>query len=121
MNTDCYPDAEELKRIRAWPLDEAGNFDPLMAYIRERWMYAEHGYWTQRGPIYRLATGGWSGNEDLIRAMRGNTLFWRFCHLASISSGLYLFCTDPASATRSDLLRTLQTVTRLSHSSPWPE
>jgi hypothetical protein len=114
MNTGGYPDEQELERIRTWPLNEASEFDSLMAYIREQWVYAETGYWVQRRSVYRLATGGWSGNEEIIRAMRGNGVFWGGCFLASISGGLHLFCTNPSSGLAQDLLQALQTATR------WP-
>jgi hypothetical protein len=39
----------------------------------------------------RLATLGWSGNEELIDAMRRNTLLWMTSWRLSASGGLHIF------------------------------
>ena len=72
-----YPSEEELLRIRTWPAAEGHE---LMDYVRERWGYADAGYWarseTPESVTYRLSTAGWSGNEDLVVALQENLLFW---------------------------------------------
>jgi hypothetical protein len=111
MDIDGYPDDEELDCIRVWPPGQTGDFASLLEYVHERWAYARNGYWSRQGSLYRLATGGWSGNEDLIRAMRENRFFWGACRVASISGGLYLFSANTGIAgarPESDLLRALR-------------
>lgn len=76
-----YPTKEELLEIRKW-----GNIkDPatLFEFIHSIWWMPDWG-WKQtkyRGKtkIY-CSTGGWSGNEDIISALRNSiaySLYWQ--------------------------------------------
>jgi len=84
-----YPTEVALETIRTWPgRDIAG----LMAYIYDIWTYAGYGrYWVQTGPVYAIATGGWSGNEEIIAAMQDNKLFWMLYWTQSRRGGKYIF------------------------------
>lgn len=92
-----YPHEADLKRIEEWPFEE--GFASLMAFVRERWQYAEHGYWDEGPSVcsacpctsYRISTAGWSGNEDLIDSMQHNYLFWAQCWESSERGGHYEF------------------------------
>lgn len=103
LGDDGYPSEAELDRVRKWKIAVAGDATALLAYVRERWQYADMGYWAvarrrrrewKNGPLYRayrISTGGWSGNEDLIGAMNDNAMFWlRFWH-SSRRGGHYEF------------------------------
>jgi NTP pyrophosphatase (non-canonical NTP hydrolase) len=96
MDSDGYPDEAELTRISEWR-DDRFDWSGLMAFIRPLWRYAEDGYWKQQGSLYRLVTGGWSGNESIIVALRANSLFWGTTFLAEVVGGLYWFEAEPAS------------------------
>lgn len=85
---DEYPTEEQLKQIETWPTED---FHGLMAFIKPLWKYAEIGYWTQEGESYSLSTGGWSGNDELITALRANYLFWAFYWYQSTRGGQYIF------------------------------
>ena len=89
MSDEEYPDEAELTRIREWPhTDAAGWF----AYIKGLWRYAESGYWTESRPgLYEISTGGWSGNEEIIAAMRANTILWSLTWISSRRGGHYEF------------------------------
>jgi len=89
MDKNCYPEEHELKKIRDWPT-KAG-YKELLEYINERWKYAEDGYWVRDGDKYNISTGGWSGNESLIGAMRENKMFWVLCWWKSKRGGHYEF------------------------------
>lgn len=41
--------------------------------------------------IYRLSTGGWSDNEDMIQALQGNHLFWTLYWETSRRGGHHTF------------------------------
>lgn len=92
MDPDGYPDDEELSHIRHWPL---GEWQVLLEFVRDRWRYADMGYWREkvRGDrrIYEVSTGGWSGNEDLIKALLDHEVFWPLCWVQSRRGGHYLF------------------------------
>lgn len=86
MATDPYPTEDELKRVREWP----GSFVTLLEFVRSLWWNPEWG-WEQRGTKYYISTGGWSGNEDLIDALRDHKWFWMFCWVSSRRGGHYRF------------------------------
>jgi len=88
MDDDGYPTDATLDVIRNWPPDDpVGLFD----YVQPIWRYSDCGYWKQRGDIYRISTGGWSGNEDIISAMQGNYVFWGLNWMNSCRGGHYTF------------------------------
>lgn len=39
----------------------------------------------------RFATGGWSGNEDVITLMRHNSPYWNLTWRLSVAGGLFIF------------------------------
>jgi len=89
-----YPDDKELEEIKNWPLEDPHG---LMAYVKERWEYADTGCWRDWKSrkndkhVYRLATGGWSGNESIIGALRENYFFWGRNWELSARGGLHIF------------------------------
>ena len=88
-----YPTVAELRKIHAWRFQQLDSFVKFMAYVQsvgQYWPSQSFG-WTQRGRWYRIATGGWSGNEDLIEAMQKNWTFWSVCWQSSRRGGGYVF------------------------------
>jgi hypothetical protein len=99
MDPDGYPDDAELTAVREWPWQD---FAGLMGYLRERWQYADMGYWHETDwrlaefgggekKEYHLHTAGWSGNESLIDALQQNQLMWAFHWVSSRRGGHYVF------------------------------
>jgi hypothetical protein len=90
---DGYPSEAELERVREWPIITPLDMAGLLAYVGARWRDAARGGWRVAGdpPVYRLATGGWSGNEELIGALQENRLFWVTCWWSSHRGGAYEF------------------------------
>lgn len=97
MTPEGYPDDAELDAIANWP--HGRGFHGLMAEVR-RLNWEKYGSWrecdvTDEGVEYfreyRLATGGWSGNESLIGALQENFVFWSLCWQMSERGGLYVF------------------------------
>jgi len=86
---DGYPTEEFLDSIRNWSWKN--SFVDLMAHIKPYWKYSDFGYWTQDGDTYSISTGGWSGNEDIIRALKENGIFWSICWYSSRRGGHYEF------------------------------
>jgi hypothetical protein len=88
MDDDGYPEEHELKAIREWPRTDLPG---LLDYVRERWAYADCGYFEQDGRAYNISTAGWSGNEDIIGALQENRSFWVLCWQSSKRGGHYQF------------------------------
>lgn len=88
LDADGYPTDETLKRITEWPYSD---FVGLMKFVREAWAYADAGYWDQTDTGYSISTAGWSGNEDIIGALRANKMFWLCCWEESRRGGHYKF------------------------------
>jgi len=103
FDADGYPTEETLKVIREWPFREEPDFRGLLAYVRKAWKYADgdgwHG-WDEEDATdhldkpcrrYSISTGGWSGNEDLIAALRKHPIFWILCWQRSERGGHFVF------------------------------
>ena len=86
LDRDGYPTEEALNTIKTWNRGDRQLFE----YIQDLWWPGEWGF-TVDGDEYRLATGGWSGNEDIIGAMQDNFMFWMRCWMESHRGGLYVF------------------------------
>lgn len=94
-----YPSDEVLEAIRNYKFDRINEADEFFNFIRNNWWIPEFGFTrsvTKKGFVrYRLATGGWSGNESIIYAMKDNWLFWAFWWKSSSRGGLHIFQEQP--------------------------
>ena len=95
---DRYPTEEELKRIAGW--DFKAGFEDLIDFIEDIWWNPDWGFRVYEGreSLFRnrviklqLHTGGWSGNEDIIRALAENQMFWSWCFWKEYVGGHYWF------------------------------
>lgn len=90
MSEDGYPDDEELDAVKAWP---SGDVAALMAEVRRLWHWPNYATVRRDGDkvLHEFCTGGWSGNESLIEALKANTMVWlRYWHLSE-RGGRYVF------------------------------
>jgi hypothetical protein len=96
MDDEGYPDEDDLKRVRNWPLND---MDGVFPFLRERWKYADAGYWSEGfdpqdedQPVYFISTAGWSGNESLIEALQENAngIFWAVRFVQHRRGGHYI-------------------------------
>lgn len=90
-----YPTEEELKMIEEWDYKDC---DGLAQFVVNLWEYDSVKYeeWEndEFGDPYRmlwLATGGWSGNEDIIGALHRNRMFNMLCWQSSHRGGLHIY------------------------------
>jgi len=79
-----YPTDETLAAIRLWDVTTAVDAIACMDFVGRAWKWPDWGWEKEtgwRGPDswrsrtetrYRISTGGWSGNEDLISALEDN-------------------------------------------------
>lgn len=86
-----YPTDETEREITEWTYEQ--GYHSLMAYVCRAWKYPTA--FSIEGDEYRLSTGGWSGNEQLIGALERNRVFWALCWKSSNRGGHHVF-TVPA-------------------------
>jgi hypothetical protein len=87
MSDRDYPTEEELQRIREWP---STDLEGLMAFVRSIWWAADALWKAEAGKVF-ISTGGWSGNEELIGAMRENVAVSALCWQSSHRGGYFEF------------------------------
>lgn len=86
FDANGYPSRRTLLAIEQWPSDEIDN---LFRFLRSAWKWRE--FCRRYRRYYSFSTGGWSGNEDLIRALQQNTVAWGLCWVSSERGGHYRF------------------------------
>ena len=102
-----YPTEKELRMIHRWKFDHPQSFVEFMDFVQSVghwWNLPDPFGWTKRGRIYRIATGGWSGNESIIYAMQANFIFWSVCWVSSRRGGGFVFrLPDPKTFFRTEV------------------
>lgn len=97
LDEDGYPTDEALDRIRNWGTEDLGS---LIDLIWDVWNNFNCGFLLrdkvedEDGRSYRelsLATGGWSGNESIVAALRANTMFHLLYWQSSHRGGLHIY------------------------------
>ena len=86
FDKDGYPTEETLRAIREW---SSKDMRGLMQFVCDAWRYDD--YVTLDGGSLELHTGGWSGNESIVHALQGNSMFWMMCWEKSERGGHYWF------------------------------
>jgi len=82
-----YPTDDELKKIEEWPYsDPMGWFE----FVENIWWMPDWGISKVRNRLY-MSTGGWSGNEEIIGAMRKNFILWSQLWYSVRRGGHYIF------------------------------
>jgi len=92
MENSNYPTEAELRKIRKW--NAAKDPMGLIEFIRELWTLADVGYFLMTGKqVIKLEmhSAGWSGNEDIIEALRKNGMFFPLYWEKSTRGGHYCF------------------------------
>ncbi len=99
-DNDGYPTEDELKRVKEWTVvDGKFDFAGWFAFVRSIWWAPDWGWHEYDGKddfdrpthFYRISTGGWSGNEDMIGAMQDNFVGWSMTWLDHRRGGHYRF------------------------------
>jgi len=80
-----YPTDESLGNIVGYK----GDYTTLMSEIA--FLFGTYGRCEFDGNHWIIATGGWSGCEDVISALKANTIFWMTCWYMSKRGGYYEF------------------------------
>ena len=89
FDEDGYPTDEALRMVEEWNITGFDNIPPLLELARSLWRWPQF-FFYEDGCWY-VSTGGWSGNEDVIAALKKNTMFWLLCWKQSTRGGHYVF------------------------------
>jgi hypothetical protein len=90
MSEGEYPSEAELKAITEYERPDY-DFKALLESIKSMWKFSDCGYWQQKGRVFKISTGGWSGNESIIEALQENFVFWSLCWYSSRRGGAFQF------------------------------
>ena len=108
MADDCYPTDKELDYVKNYDCSKL-PVKVLLDYIESIWWMPSWGFeMTERTDDYactdikgkehthqyhvlNLSTGGWSGNEDIMVALKSNKWFHCFYWVQSRRGGHYIF------------------------------
>lgn len=100
MNSEGYPTAAELKKIREWRPEA---FPRLIEFMTVRWAYPTYLRQEilkddlQKHTVldWHVSTAGWSGNESMVNALMQNDMFVMLWHYSWHRGGHYVFRIDP--------------------------
>jgi len=85
-----YPTEKTLEKISNWNILEENAVSSLIEYIKENYWHPDY-LITKNKNILRISTGGWSGNESIIFALKANKIFWLMHWKSSHRGGYYEF------------------------------
>jgi hypothetical protein len=86
---DDYPSDEELKAIAAARILSRADCKVQLDRVVELWV--DYGHAIEDEGTYTFTTGGWSGNEDLIEAVRANFILHSLCWEQSVRGGKHIY------------------------------
>lgn len=101
LDEDGYPTESCLEKIKNWPVGDSE--EDLIEFIKSVWWATDWG-WSEsvinhpyrknrKVKEYQISTGGWSGNESLMKAFEEN-IIWHFVWQSSRRGGHYVFHID---------------------------
>ena len=95
-----YPTDDQLAAIRSHDRYGHEGYTEWMEYVRSVYHWPERQvYGPQRidvddqdeHDLWRISTGGWSGNEEIMYAMQANYICWSQCWYQHTRGGHYEF------------------------------
>lgn len=99
--TNTYPSEDTLKSIERCYSEYNDLFDFIKDYFKNYGQYSKTV--DEVGTIYELRTCGWSGCEDIVGAMKLNTIFWLSTWYESRRGGYFKFIVPPQLANKNPL------------------
>lgn len=91
FDREGYPTEKSLEAIKEFPWDRPVDLMDMVEYM---WWNSGTLFVKTKEPgktVYTLHTGGWSGNEDIIDALKSNSMFWALCWVSSRRGGHFEF------------------------------
>lgn len=106
-----YPSRESVDGLAALYLTDYAACEAVLAHLQSIWRWGDY---FKRGPArrppgrkgwlprrrWRVSTGGWSGHEELIDALREAPGFWALCFWSEHRGGHFVFETRGEGASR---------------------
>jgi hypothetical protein len=87
-----YPTDEELQKLRDWNFRDMRGWFDFAQDVGQYWPDDPPWYWAEDPPgTFHISTAGWSGNEDIIRAMQDNFICWTQTWVSHHRGGHYVF------------------------------
>ena len=84
-----YPDSADIRKIKKWKT--TNGWRDLIDFVEGAVWLRDYGRFRRNNRHVRIATGGWSGNEEIVGALSDNLVFWATCWLKSERGGLHVF------------------------------
>lgn len=107
FDKEGYPTELTLDTIKNWKIESQEDLLQLIDYARDaynhhygNWYVIEdydklsHWYFEPFDALI-VSTGGWSGNESVIRALMENPIIRMRCLIATFAGGMYIFDINP--------------------------
>lgn len=91
FDKDGYPTDETEAAISGWDFKDP---DGWLVFIGKAWNHHYGRMWNEDS-LVKFATGGWSGNESVIRAMKNAHVLWSMRWKSSHRGGLYVLGFGP--------------------------
>jgi hypothetical protein len=94
FDDDGYPTDEALDYLQSMSYTKVGGFKPVIDFAENLW--SPYGRFEtkedEKNYYVCCATGGWSGNESVIWALKENkSFFWTICWVMSKRGGYHEF------------------------------
>lgn len=89
-----YPTDNELEKIKTWDFPNGvtqKSVSEFFEFIGSIQCVEHYGKLRKTKKFWKFATGGWSGNEEIITAIEQNYFFMAVCWYLSKRGGLYWF------------------------------
>lgn len=90
LDNHDYPTEELLEYLLTYDVIDDGYTELLDILEKGFERYGSYSF-DEETRILRLATGGWSGCEDIINTLRRNSIFYALCWQKSERGGLHVY------------------------------
>jgi len=84
------PTKVDLDRIIGWKFTDSVN---LIEFVKSIWQIP--GKFNINGTSLQVSTGKIADNEQMIKALKANQMFWHMCWQQSVRGGYYVFDITP--------------------------
>lgn len=86
LTRDGYPTSDTLLLIETF----VGTPTAWLDFVCSVWYYPDQ--ISKHSGMVIMNTGGWSGNEEIVDAMRRNRVQWSQCWISSPTLDEHIFC-----------------------------